>query len=167
MRSLSPSGLAAATDLGHALASIQIAAIYSSPYTRALETIGPLAGLIQLQVREASELRERTLGRFDRGSFSEAIAATWEDFDFAHPEGETNRAAQARVREFVDLLVRKHPTETVVVATHGILLALLLNSFDLKIGLEFWESLSLPDAYRLEIDRDQLLKYERATVRAG
>jgi 2,3-bisphosphoglycerate-dependent phosphoglycerate mutase len=38
-----------------------------------------------------------------------------------------------------------------VVATHGNLLTLILNYYDLQIGYDFWSRLAMPDVYHLEI----------------
>jgi 2,3-bisphosphoglycerate-dependent phosphoglycerate mutase len=49
----------------------------------------------------------------------------------------------------------------VVLATHGTLLALVLNGLDAAFGYDFWRRLTFPDAYRLDLDGSALLRVER------
>jgi 2,3-bisphosphoglycerate-dependent phosphoglycerate mutase len=79
------------------------------------------------------------------------VAATWLDFDLVHPGGESSRSARQRVLAVVGGLARRHPSRTVALATHGNLLALLLNGFDRSVGFEFWRSLTFPDVFELRL----------------
>jgi 2,3-bisphosphoglycerate-dependent phosphoglycerate mutase len=150
-RPLSAAGLTAAESLPERLAAFSIDAIYSSPYRRSMQTIVPLARRRGLEVCEVFELRERTLGAYRCASFAEAMEASWSDFDLIHPGGESSRAAQARVRDLVDRLTQRHSSQTVVLATHGNLLALLLNGFDSRVEFGFWNSLAFPDVFELQV----------------
>jgi Histidine phosphatase superfamily (branch 1) len=94
---LSPEGRLAAERLAGILAAERIDAIYSSPYSRARETVDPLARRLSLAIHEIADLRERHLGGGAFDDFRAAVRATWDDFSFAHPGGETNAAAQRRV----------------------------------------------------------------------
>ena len=150
-RPLSAAGLMAAESLPERLAAFSIDAIYSSPYRRSMQTVMPLAGRRSLEVCEVFALRERTLGAYRCASFAEAMAAGWSDFDLIHPGGESSRDAQARVRDLVEQLAHRHQSQTVVLATHGNLLALLLNAFDRRVDFDFWKSLAFPDAFELQV----------------
>jgi 2,3-bisphosphoglycerate-dependent phosphoglycerate mutase len=79
------------------------------------------------------------------------MEASWSDFDLIYQGGESSRVAQARVRDLVDQLAHHHQSQTVVLATHGNLLALLLNSFDRRVDFDFWKSLAFPDAFELQL----------------
>ena len=150
-RPLSAAGLAASESLPERLATFSIDAIYSSPYRRSMQTVVPLARCRGLEVCEVFELRERTLGAYRCASFAEAMAASWSDFDLIHPGGESSRVAQARVHDLVEQLAHRHQSQTVVLATHGNLLALLLNAFDRRVDVEFWKSLAFPDVFELQL----------------
>ena len=149
-RPLSAAGLMAAESLPERLAAYPIDAIYSSPYRRSMQTVVPLARRRGLDIREVLELRERTLGAYRCASFAEAMEASWSDFDLIHPGGESSRVAQARVRDLIEQLAHRHQSQTVVLATHGNLLALLLNAFDRRVDFDFWKSLAFPDAFELQ-----------------
>lgn len=150
-RPLSPAGVEAATMLPERLAGFSIDAIYSSPYRRSVQTVSPLAQRRALAIAELYELRERALGALQDESFAEAMAASWSDFDLRRPGGESSRDAQQRVLELVRTLTRRHVSHTVVLATHGNLLALLLNAFDTRVNVDFWESLAFPDVFELRL----------------
>jgi 2,3-bisphosphoglycerate-dependent phosphoglycerate mutase len=47
------------------------------------------------------------------------------------------------------------------VATHGNLLALVLNALDPRFGYEFWRQLSFPDIYQLALHGRELRAVER------
>jgi len=106
---LTPEGRSDAESLAEALRGKPIEAIYSSPYPRARETVEPLAQRLALPIREDADLRERRLGGGSFDDFRAAVRATWDDFSFAHPGGETNVAAQRRVVAVVDRLLAMHP----------------------------------------------------------
>ncbi|MEM8782900.1 MAG: histidine phosphatase family protein [Planctomycetota bacterium] len=151
MRPLSPAGMRAAEALPAQLHGLRMNAIYSSPYRRAVQTIEPLARHRRMAIAQVPELRERALGAIGDASFMDAVAATWNDFDLIHPGGESNRVAQERVVGLVGELARRHASQTIVLATHGNLLALLLNAFDPSIDFTFWRGLTLPDVFELRL----------------
>ena len=60
-RPLSESGRAAAQAIAGLLSAIPVAAIYSSPAQRSIETVEPLAQRLGIRVDVVPELRERQL----------------------------------------------------------------------------------------------------------
>jgi 2,3-bisphosphoglycerate-dependent phosphoglycerate mutase len=152
MRPLSPEGHKQAEAVADCLAPADIAALYSSPYLRARQTIEPLAGRLSLPIEEVWDFRERTLSRGRVPDFAGAARATWDDFRFAHPGGETNAAAQSRGTSALLNAISRNRGSRIVVATHGTLLTLMLRSFDERIGFEFWSAISIPDVYLLTLD---------------
>jgi 2,3-bisphosphoglycerate-dependent phosphoglycerate mutase len=160
-RPLSPAGARDAEALAERLGARAIDAVYSSPSRRAVQTVAPIAERRGLAIAEAPDLRERALGSFRDVSFEEAVAATWADPDFAHPGGESNRAAQQRALGLVGDLARRHGSRTVALSTHGNLLALLLHGFDPRVGFAFWSSLAFPDAFELRVHGPGAATYRR------
>ena len=165
MRSLSREGRVAADRLADQLAALPIAAVYSSPYRRSVETVSPLAARLELAVRKLPDLRERALGSINSLDFEQAVASTWSNFDFAHPGGESNREAQHRGLAAIRFLATRHPDEAVVVGTHGNLLALILSAFDDRVAIAFWRSLKFPDVLRLDLERSGAGSYHRLSTR--
>jgi 2,3-bisphosphoglycerate-dependent phosphoglycerate mutase len=160
-RPLSERGLRDALGVAEVLRAYPITAIYGSPARRAQQTIAPLAGQLGLPVHVAPELAERVLCAGAVDDFEGAVQATWDDFSFAHPGGETNAAAQRRGMGLVERLIARHPDGHLVLGTHGNLLALLLHRYDPAIGYPFWRSLTMPDVYRLEVRAEGTAAIER------
>lgn len=148
-RSLSAQGLEASNRVAEILRSYPIRAIYSSPSQRARQTIAPLATRLGLAVRIEPALQERELGKGPFEDFFIAVEATWRDPQFSHPDGESNLIAQQRGLAVVRRLREQHPTEQLVLSTHGNLLMLILQAFDPAVDFAFWKSLTMPDIFSL------------------
>jgi 2,3-bisphosphoglycerate-dependent phosphoglycerate mutase len=150
-RPLSTKGRMDAERVADVLRQFPVTAIYSSPARRARQTIAPLAAQLDLPIHTLPELRERQLSGGAVEDFFAAVEATWTDPTFVHPGGESNAAAQQRGIDAILTLQEQHPTEHIALATHGNLLALLLQHFDPSINYAFWKSLTMPDIYRLKV----------------
>ncbi len=146
-RPLTKKGFEDAEQLSEILKSHPIDAIYSSPYTRARQTIEPTARRLGLEIHIKDDLRERKLGDIGNEDFAAAVEKTWKNPDFAYPNGETNSAARKRAVNSVHQLRAKHPNENIALASHGNIIALILQAFDPTIDFDFWKSLSMPDVY--------------------
>jgi 2,3-bisphosphoglycerate-dependent phosphoglycerate mutase len=159
-RPLSARGRADAARVAETLQRHPIAAIYSSPFRRAYQTIAPLADRLGLPVCVEPALRERRLAAGSVRDFLGAVAATWRDPSFSHPGGESNTVAQQRGLGVVRRLQERHRGEYVVLSTHGNLLALILQGYDPAIGFDFWRALTMPDIYVMS-----LIRGEEAAIR--
>ncbi len=149
-RPLSKRGREDAKAVGHILEQFPIDAIYASPYRRAYETVEPLAHALGLEIKIEPDLRERALGRIQPEMFVAAVKKTWDDPMFSHPGGETNLAAQKRGLAVLNRVRRTPGQSQIVLSTHGVMMTLLLQSFDSSLGFAFWASLSMPDIYAVE-----------------
>lgn len=128
-----------------------ISAVYAGTARRAQQTVTPLAARLGLPLQIAPALDERRLSARPVPDFEAAVRATWADFNLVHPGGESNAAAQARGLALVRGLSAKDPDAQVVLGTHGNLLALIVHGFLPAYGYLFWQSLTMPDVYRLEL----------------
>jgi len=128
-RPLTAKGLRDADRLSETHASTRIDAAYSSPYLRARQTIEPISRARGLAIDTIDDLRERTLSLAELPDWRSHLKRSWEDFDYAPPGGETGRDAQARIIRVLDVIATRHAAGTVVLASHGNLIALALNAF--------------------------------------
>jgi 2,3-bisphosphoglycerate-dependent phosphoglycerate mutase len=146
---LTVKGLRDAEQLRDEHASTQIDAAFSSPYIRARQTIDPIARARCLAIATIEDLRERLLSPTELPDWRSHLRRSWEDFDYAPPGGESGRVAQARVVRVLDTIASRHSGGTVIVASHGNLIALALHAFMAGVDYGFWESMQMPAVFTL------------------
>jgi 2,3-bisphosphoglycerate-dependent phosphoglycerate mutase len=139
-----------AARLADHLQTLGVELLASSPYTRAQQSIAPLAQRLGLPVEFDPRLAERTLSASPLLHWREAIRQTFDDLDLTWPGGESSRTAMARGRAAIDVLLAR-PEQTLVAVTHGNLMTLILRSFEAHFGFQTWERLSNPDIYCLAV----------------
>jgi broad specificity phosphatase PhoE len=133
---LSDEGRRQAALLGERLSHQQVAAIYASPLSRALETARIIGRQCKLEPIVRDGLREIGHGHWEgmtRGEVEQQFAAeyaSWEEdpFTFAPRDGESGVAVLARALPVVREIVTAHPREQVIVVSHKATLRLVLSS---------------------------------------
>jgi 2,3-bisphosphoglycerate-dependent phosphoglycerate mutase len=148
-RPLTAKGMRDASQLCDTLASMRVDGAYSSPYLRARQTIEPIAQARGLTIETVEDLRERLLSPVDLPEWRAHLKRSWADFDYAPVGGETSREAQARVVRVLDMVAARHAGGTVILASHGNLIALALNAFKPNVDYAFWESIPMPAVFTL------------------
>jgi len=147
---LTRDGLAQALKLADLLEKVQVHQIVSSPFTRALQSIEPLAKRLGLGVKTDERLIEANLSSINYPDWLDRLRTTFSDFELAFEGGESSRTASERgiaaIRDV--LLTSENPT---VVVTHGRLMTLILKHFDLKYGFDEWKTLTAPDVFELTL----------------
>lgn len=133
---LGPDGRAQAERLAARLASDRIAAAFSSPLQRALETAAIVARPHRLQVITHDGLREIDHGRWEGLKRSEVEAmypeeyAAWEEdpFTFAPTGGESGVQVIARALPAIREIVVTHADQDVLVVSHKATIRLIIAS---------------------------------------
>jgi probable phosphoglycerate mutase len=133
---LSEEGRWQAAQVGERLRHEGIAAIYSSPLSRAMDTARIIAGLCGGEPDVRDGLREISHGHWEgltraevEARFGEEYAAWEEDpFTFAPEGGESGVAVLARALPALREIVMTHAGERVVVVSHKATIRLLLSS---------------------------------------
>lgn len=124
---LSPRGLREAQALATALAALPLAAVYSSPLARALDTARPLAAARGLEPSVLEALAELDFGEVEGLTYDEIEAErpelfrAWMD-DPARvrfPGGESLADLRARVLPALEQIRGRHEREAVAVVAHG------------------------------------------------
>jgi 2,3-bisphosphoglycerate-dependent phosphoglycerate mutase len=151
-RPLTAKGFRDAMNLCETLSSTRIDAAYSSPYLLARQTIEPITQARGLTIETVDDLRERLLSPSDLPEWRSHLKRSWNDFDYAPPGGETSRDAQARIVRVLDMIASRQQAGTVILASHGNLIALALNAFMPNVDYEFWESMPMPAVFTLMRD---------------
>ncbi len=149
---LSDEGRRQASRLADRLATVPVAAVYSSTLGRTVETASLLAAPHHLPVQQSAGLREIDHGHWEQLTRHEveekfpAEAAAWEQdpFTFAPEGGESGLAVTARALPALMDIVRRHAGSPVIVVSHKATIRLLLSSL---LGFD-------PRRYRDNLDQD-------------
>jgi len=118
-------GRAQADRLRHRLGRVNIAAVYSSPLDRALETAAGLAQERGLRVEPRMDLIEVDFGTWSGASFDRLTQDPgWVRFNRQRglaevPGGERAPEVQARVVRAIDELRLRHPNHTIALVSHA------------------------------------------------
>jgi len=145
---LNDEGRAQAEALARRLAGVQLAAIYSSPLERTLETAQPLAEAHGLTIEVRHGLGELDCGDWaGRGLQELKEEELWPVIQVypggaRFPGGESIREAQARMVAELDGIRDHHPGQTVAVVSH---------SDPIKLAVAYYTGLPLDLFQRLTI----------------
>lgn len=150
-RPLSKTGARQAAALAEQLAGSGVAALYTSPYPRARETVEPLAQRLGLAPIVVDDLRERFLGDGPLPDWLDHVRRSWSDVAYAPPGGESSEAAERRVRRVLETVAERHRGSVAVIASHGNLIALALRSIaPAAVDFAFWQAMPMPAVYTLD-----------------
>jgi probable phosphoglycerate mutase len=122
---LNGKGLHQVRDLIHSAAAFAVAAVYSSPLERAVETAEPIARTLRVPLVTVTEITELEFGDWTGKSFTELdCLQEWHSFNAARsylraPGGECLEDAQRRVMPFLEKLSRHHNNDAVILVTHA------------------------------------------------
>lgn len=155
-RGLTEDGIEQSKRILDILSCENIDLFFSSPYTRAIETIRGLANRYNEGIVINDCFRERDIGIIPNNEFYEAKKKLYDDFDFSFPEGESSDQAQRRAINCLNVLLNMHMGKKIVIGTHGDIMTLMINYFDHKCGYDFWRNLSMPDIYRIAINEKEV-----------
>ena len=153
-RILSAQGREEFNHIAEILEKFPIGVIYSSPSTRAYETILPLSKRIGISVEIEPSLRERNIGKSTIEDFYKTVESLWRDPLLSFPEGESNHDAQQRGLGFLKQIQNENIAEHIVLSTYGNLLALILQYYNSAIDYKFWNKMTIPDIYELSSGQD-------------
>jgi probable phosphoglycerate mutase len=139
---LNDKGRAQAEGLAERLADRPIAAIYTSPLERSIETAQIIAAPHKTEVQVREGVGEVRYGEWTGQSLKElAKEDAWTVVQFCpsqarFPGGEAIREMQARAVNELDSIVAEHPSETVLVVSHAdVLKAALAHYAGLHLDL--------------------------------
>jgi broad specificity phosphatase PhoE len=130
---LSSHGLRQCEEVGRALASTPVSAVYSSPLGRAQASAAPIAAPHKLSVRVEPAFREMAFGAWEGLTRAEVAVGFPAEFEawrvtphlVQPPGGERLEAVADRVAAGIAALCEAHGGETVVVVSHAIVTRLI------------------------------------------
>jgi broad specificity phosphatase PhoE len=119
-------GRGQSAELAETLAGEALARVYTSPLRRASETAEIVARRLGLEVEPLEPLREIDVGAWSgltrddvAARFPESYARWLDQGPLGYEDGETYEQLEARVVPAIRGLAARHPTETILVITHG------------------------------------------------
>lgn len=150
---LSAKGIVQARELIERLIAFSPSVIYSSPFPRAVATVQPLAGQLGLSVHTHPDLRERKLAGTPIGKdhFLPHVERSWSDLDYCLPGGESCRTCQTRVLAALTEISERHSGQTIIAASHGNALGVVLKHLDPMFGFKEWRAMRNPDVFEVNI----------------
>ncbi|UPK73872.1 histidine phosphatase family protein [Nocardioidaceae bacterium SCSIO 66511] len=160
--SLSVRGRDQARDLAASLRGRRIAYVYSSPLARAVQTAEIAAAELGVGVRVREGLQELTVGAYEGhpeepNPFADTFAA-WKAGDLAatYDGGESAEQVIERVRAALESIIDLHRGESVLVISHGGVLALVLPRLvsNLRHDHAYGRGLGYGDVVELAADAD-------------
>jgi len=160
---LSEEGLAQAEALVPVLQALEAGPVFSSLYTRAVETLTPYAKASGLDITEIEDLRERVLSPMPLPDWKDHIRTSFDDPAHAAPGSESHIDMLRRWRAALSHVTAAGGTP--VFATHGGMTAALFNSVDPGFGFDSWQGLSNPDLYALDLDGPQLKSFPQLELK--
>jgi 2,3-bisphosphoglycerate-dependent phosphoglycerate mutase len=157
---LSAAGRAQAARLADLLQPLGLSRLYSSPFVRCVQTIGPFVEKSGLDLAHHLDLRERHFAPTEPEGIADIWHRSWTDFDFALPDYECSRAAQQRFVTAVREIATGHAGETIGICTHGNVIGLFLHHLDPGHGRETTEAIRNPDVFRFRY-RDEAFAWDQ------
>lgn len=158
---LTNEGQQQAIDLVSFFVGKNIDRIYSSTYTRALQTVEPLAEALNTKIEQDARLTERVFSTIKMDDWMTWFKKGFENPDLVFEGGESGRDAQKRIVQIIEEIFRGDD-ERIVVVSHGNLISLFLQTINPNFSFENWSEITNPDVFliTLDFDTDQL-GYER------
>ncbi len=158
IRPLSEQGESDAEQVAEFLRDKSISYIISSPYKRSIDTVKPLADMLELEINTDYDFRERCAGKWHGDRFFEFVAQQWADFDYKAENGESLRCVQKRNISALERVISDHPNENVVVATHGTALSTIINFYQ-PWGYEDFLRIAdyMPYVIKMEFEDDRFV----------
>ncbi len=132
---LNEKGRQQAADLAPLLAKQPIAAIYSSPLERCIETAQPLAQALNQTIFTEPDLLEVDYGEWRGANLKElAKLSEWQMVQhfpstFRFPGGETLREVQNRAIQALERICIQHPNQVIAVFSHADLIRLCVANY--------------------------------------
>lgn len=164
-RGLTPKGKINVEKVTEVLKDEGIDIIISSPYARAILTVEGLAQKLNLDIKTFEDLRELLFAGEDyiieNIELMSVIREKFNDTDYALPGGESNAVCQNRSIAVLKSILKENEGKKIAIGTHGLVMTLMMNYFDLNYGVDFLNQLKKPDIYKMEFENLELKEVTR------
>lgn len=117
-----------------------VAAVFSSPFKRAVDTVSDFAKVNGFEVNIIEDFRERRVGEWTK-DFANFSGRQWGDFNYKLPLGESLNEVQKRNISALQTLISENEGKTVIVGSHGTALSTIINFYDQSFGYADFEKI--------------------------
>lgn len=159
-RKLDDDGISQALSLKQKLNSLgfKSAKIYSSPFSRALETIEPFINQSkEFEIIKSKELEEIHIPKNPNLSKHQIIEKMWSDENYKVDDGISQKQHFEKIKSYLDNLFQefKSGDKDLIFVTHGNLIGIILKFyFEISFGFQEWKKMTMPDIYLLKFDKE-------------
>ena len=160
---LSEEGQIRVPRLADSIKRFQPEVIVSSSETKAKETAGMMASILQLELHVVEGLQEHDRSKLPYLA-QDVFYASIHEF-FQKPDqlvfgSETANQAHARFQRTVQSVLNDHPDKTVVVVTHGTVMSLFVSRLTGISDQSLWNKLGLPSFIVVDLESNALIAQE-------
>jgi 2,3-bisphosphoglycerate-dependent phosphoglycerate mutase len=148
-RPLTPEGLRQADELVTLLTEPRPAAVWSSPYLRAIQTVQPTAAALGLPVHTHRQLREWDDGLAYTDDWAPHYAHSWANPSWARPGGESLEQLRTRAVDILRTIAHQNHGQGILVAGHGTFICQALAAFGRPTDRTADQRMPMPAIYRL------------------
>lgn len=130
LRPLREEGINDSKKVTEYLKDKNITKIYSSPYKRAIDTIGDFAANLNMDIKVVEDFRERKISSEWIEDFNGFCEKQWKDFNYSLNDGESLKEVQDRNIKELQKILNENEEENIVIGTHGTALSTIINYYD-------------------------------------
>lgn len=154
-RPLTEEGKRSCSKVTEYLMDKKITQVFSSPYKRAIDTVQDFAKVNGLTIEAVYDLRERAVDEGWIENFTEFVHSQWKDFDYKLKGGESLREVEVRCIPAMEMILRKHPEENMVIGSHGTAISTMIHYYDQEYGVEHFNLIRsiMPFVAKLKFDQ--------------
>lgn len=162
IRPLTEAGLKNSIKVGELLSDVNIEYLFSSPYKRSVDTIIPLANILNKEIIEIEDFRERKITDIWIEDFEGFSKRQWDDFDYKIEGGESLNEVQNRNIRSLNKILEKYNNSIIAIGTHGTALSTIVNYYNNDFSINDFNRIKsiMPWIVKMEFDNDKFIKYE-------
>lgn len=134
LRELTPKGMEDRKQVTAFLLEKKIDVVLSSPYLRAVDTVGEFAALRGMEIRTIEDFRERKIDSVWIPDFNDFARQQWKDFSFKLKGGECLQEVQDRYVSALNQVLAEYPGKNIAIGSHGTALSALIHFFNPTFG---------------------------------
>ncbi len=124
---LSEVGKSQSQEIVLILENLNIGLVYSSPYKRALQTVGPFLNKLELEVNIDDRLSGRKVGDISKEEVWTFFEDSWNDFEFTKQGAESASECRGRISSLIESLESEHIGKKILLVSHSNPIAFYLS----------------------------------------